>query len=403
MSLPSSIANLFIGPWRAVFILGVTQIIAWGAIYYTPVLMVPLIAAERGWSKAFTMGGYSLGILTAGIFARFIGAYIDRFGGHRVMPFGSLLGAAGLLALPYAQSQLAYLAVWVVLGAAMAASLYDPAFATLGRIFGAAARQPITMLTLAGGLASTVSWPVTRVLIDAAGWQHTYLIYAALLLFVAAPLHALLPRTRAFVEPPSAVATPGAPALLQPRGLTFALVVLAFAVYAFVPSGLLAHLLAMFGRAGIDPSVAVIIGMCFGPCQTLARLGEFTFARNVHPIDVARFAVASLLVGFVLLGLFGLTTPIAILFMLLFGICNGLITLCRGTVPLALFGASGYGLTIGRIAGPALAIQSASPLVIAFVAERTSDLTAVALSATAVVLALICFLMIPRPAFTPRG
>ena len=151
--------------------LGVTQIFAWGAIYYTPVLMVPLIAAERGWSKAFTMGGYSLGILTAAFWRRFVG------GLHRSLRRASRdavrLAARrpGCSPLPYATSQIAYLAVWMVLGAAMAASLYDPAFATLGRIFGAAARKPITVLTLAGGLASTVSWPMTRVLIDAAGWQ----------------------------------------------------------------------------------------------------------------------------------------------------------------------------------------------------------------------------------------
>ncbi|BAT58703.1 major Facilitator Superfamily protein [Variibacter gotjawalensis] len=397
MSFASRTSDFFAGPWRAVVFLGVTQVLAWGAIYYTPVLMVPLIAAERGWSKAFTMGGYSLGILTAGIFARFIGSFIDRYGGHRVMPFGSLLGAAGLLALPHVESQIAYLAVWVVLGAAMSASLYDPAFATLGRIFGAAARRPITMLTLAGGLASTVSWPTTRALIDGVGWHNTYLIYAALLLFVAAPLHALMPRTRASVTPSPTPDGAPVPALLQPRGTAFALVVLAFAVYAFVPSGLLAHLLSMFGRAGIDPQTAVLLGMIFGPCQTLARLGEFTFARDVHPLTVARFAVASLLIGFALLAIFGLTTPVAIAFMLLFGISNGLITLCRGTVPLALFGAQGYGLTIGRIAGPALAIQSASPLIIAFVAERSSDLTAVALSGIAVALALVAFVLVPRP------
>lgn len=400
MSFPNKLAKLLTGPWRAVVSLSVTQILAWGAIYYTPVLMVPLIAAERGWSKAFTMGGYSLGILTAGLCSRFVGGMIDRFGGHRVMPFGSLLGAAGLVAMPHATSQPAYLAVWMLLGAAMAASLYDPAFATLGRIFGAAARRPITVLTLAGGLASTVSWPATRALIDGVGWQNTYALYAALLLFIAAPLHALMPKVRATIEPPPAGV--GAPALLKPKGLTFALVVIAFAVYAFVPSGLLAHLIAMFGRAGIDPQTAVILGMMFGPCQTLARLGEFTFARSVHPLDVARFAVATLLAAFALLWLFGLTVWVAVVFMLLFGVCNGLITLCRGSVPLALFGAQGYGLTIGRIAGPALAIQSASPLVIAFVAERATDMTAVALSGIAVALALVAFAMVPRPAFTGR-
>src|SRR5207253_3638670 len=125
----------------------------------------------------------------------------DRFGGHRVMPSGSLIGALGLFGLAYADHPAAYLAVWMLLGVAIAGSLYDPAFATLGRIFGAAARRPITALTLAGGFASTVSWPATQALLDALGWRGTYLVYAALLAGIAAPLHALaLPRRRAEPE-----------------------------------------------------------------------------------------------------------------------------------------------------------------------------------------------------------
>ena len=142
-------------------VLGVTQIITWGAIYYTPVLMVPLIAKDRGWSMAFAMGGFSFGLLATGLVSPYVGRTIDRIGGHIVMGIGSLIAAAGLSLITVASHPIAYMAVWVVLGVAMAANLYDSAFATLGRIFGAAARRPITALTLAGGFASTVSWPVT--------------------------------------------------------------------------------------------------------------------------------------------------------------------------------------------------------------------------------------------------
>src|SRR3954454_9544294 len=164
-----TIRDFFLGPWRAVLVLGVTQILAWGAIFYPPVLTLPLIAADRGWSTTFAMGGFSLALLVAGLVSPRVGRLIDRHGGHRVMPFGSLLAALGLVALVYAEHPAAYLAVWMLLGFATAASLYDPAFATLGRIFGAAARRPITALTLAGGFASTVSWPTTHVLLEAVG------------------------------------------------------------------------------------------------------------------------------------------------------------------------------------------------------------------------------------------
>src|SRR5205807_3109138 len=127
--------DVIAGPWRAVLVLGVTQILAWGAIFYPPVLTVPLIAAEHGWSMAFAMGGFSLALLTAGMVSPRVGLLIDRHGGHRVMPIGSLIGALGLLLLVYADHPMAYLAVWMLLGIAIAGSLYDPAFATLGRIF----------------------------------------------------------------------------------------------------------------------------------------------------------------------------------------------------------------------------------------------------------------------------
>ncbi len=138
----SAIRDFVAGPWRAVLVLGVTQILAWGAIFYPPVLTVPLIAADRGWSITLAMAGLSLALLTAGLASPRTGWLIDRFGGHRVMPFGSLLGALGLAGLVYADHPLAYLGVWMLLGVAISASLYDPAFATLGRIFGAAARRP---------------------------------------------------------------------------------------------------------------------------------------------------------------------------------------------------------------------------------------------------------------------
>src|SRR5262249_36018781 len=162
------------------------------------------------------------------------------------------------VALVLAPNRVAYLAAWVVIGAAMAGNLYDPAFATLGRIFGAAARRPITVLTFMGGLASTASWPATRVLPHAYGWRGASPLYAAVLALGAAPLHALaLPRTRADAQV-RATATTAAPAIHMPaHGRSFWLVAAGFAAYAFVPSGLSAHLLAIFGRAGIDPAAVV--------------------------------------------------------------------------------------------------------------------------------------------------
>jgi MFS family permease len=394
-----TLRDIVFGPWRAVLVLGVTQIVTWGTMFYPPVLTVPLIAAEHGWSAAFAMGGLSLGLLVAGLVSPRVGAAIDRYGGHRVMPLGSLLGAVALVALVHADHPVAYLAVWAVLGAAMAASLYDSAFATLGRIFGAGARPAITALTLAGGFASTVSWPVTHLLIQSVGWRGTYLVYAALLAFVAAPLHAfVLPRTRAEAVPRVEGATAAPAAVLPAHGLVFVLVATAFAAYAFVPSGLAAHLLAIFQRLGLDAGTVVAIGALFGPAQVAARLIEFVFARNVHPLWIARFAVGLLVLAFALLATLGLSVPVAAAFAVMFGAANGLLTIARGTLPLALFGAAGYGRLIGRIAGPFLIIQAVAPLVLAFVAERASDAAALAVTCGFAIGALACLALIRRPA-----
>lgn len=387
------------GPWRAVLVLGVTEILAWGCIFYTPVLIVPLIAAERSWSMTFAMGGFSVGLLTAGLVASYVGRSIDRFGGHVTMTIGSLVGALGLVLMVYVVHPVAYYAVWMVLGVAMAANLYDSAFATLGRIFGAAARRPITALTLAGGFASTAGWPTTHFLIERVGWHGTYLTYAALFVCISAPLHAfLLPRSRYEAEVPKDGETKTPVAVLPANGIAFALVASAFAIYAFVPSGLSAHLLAIFARSGIDAGTVVMIGALFGPAQVGARLIEFAFGRDVPPLWLARGALTALLCAFVMLALLGFSVPVAAAFALMFGGANGLITIARGAVPLTLFGASGYGLLMGRLAKPFLLMQAVAPLVMAFIVERMSDGAALALAAAFVAVGLACFIVIRRPA-----
>jgi MFS family permease len=386
------------GPWRAIPVLGPTQILAWGALFYPPVLVMPLIAAERDWSLAFCMGGFSLGLLMAGLLAPTVGGLIDRYGGHWVMAAGALVGALGLLALALTTNRVNFLAAWMAIGVAMAGSLYDPAFATLGRIFGAEARRPITILTFMGGFASTVSWPATYVLIEYLGWKGAYLVYAGLLAFLATPLLAFaLPRERFKAQPlkPGEVHVP--PKTLPARGAVFILVIVAFTAYAFIPSALSAHMLAIFDRLGIDPKVAVGLGALFGPAQVLSRLAEFLWAREIHPLVIARFAVALTAAGFALIFAFGISLWVATAFVIMFGVTNGLMTIARGTVPLVLFGAGGYGKIVGRIGGPALVMQAAAPLVLAFVAERLSDYHALGVVALFGIAALISFCLVRRP------
>jgi MFS family permease len=328
------------------------------------VLTVPLIAADHGWSPPFAMAGFSIGLFVGGLCARYVGGAIDRFGGHVVMPVGSLIGAAGLVTLVWAPGVASYFVAWITIGVAMAASLYDPAVATLGRIFGSAAHASITVLTLAGGFASTVSWPVTQFLIQTVGWRGAYLVYAALLAGLAALLHAFaLPRQTAGGTSRHVTSAKEAKKVFVPsNSLAFVLVAAGFASYAFVPSALSAQLLAIFQRFGLAPTTVVAIGMLFGPAEVLARICEFSFARRLHPLWIARGAVGLLVAGFVLLALLQFSAALAAIFAVMFGV-----------------------------------VQAVAPVVLTFVVDRASDAIGLAWVAAFAAVALVCFVLIRQP------
>lgn len=397
--------DLIAGPGRAVAVLSLTQILGWGILIYPPVLMMPLIAVERGWSLAFCMSGLSVALATSGLLSPTSCGLIDRYGGNRIMSLGALTGMAGMTGLALADRWQVYLLCWLLIGAAMSSTLYDPAFTTLTRIFGASARRQITFVTFAGGFASTVGWPATHFLLAHFGWRGTYIVFAVVLGVVIAPLHAFaLPRATTPGAPSSAQAStaPAAVTFLPPRGWPFILLAAAFACHAFLLSGVTSNLLAMLERGGIDSATVVMIGALFGPAQVMARLGDFTFASKTSPLWVARIAVVCMLIAFTSLALAGISVVVAGLFCILFGAANGVMTIARGALPLAMFGPVGYGRVIGRIARPALLLQASAPFAVAAVAQRLSDGTVLELGAIGAVVALSCLLALRLPSAPSR-
>jgi MFS family permease len=391
--------DLIAGPGRAVTVLSFTQILGWGILIYPPVLMMPLIAAERGWSLAFCMSGLSVALATSGLLSPTSCGLIDRYGGNVVMSLGALTGMAGMIGLAFADHWQVYLLCWLLIGAAMSSTLYDPAFTTLTRIFGASARRQITFVTFAGGFASTVGWPATHVLLAHFGWRGTYIVFAIVLGLVIAPLHAFaLPRAVPNAPlPAQGSAAPASGKFMSPHGWPFLLLAAAFACHAFLLSGVTSNLLAMLTRGGIDSATVVVIGALFGPAQVMARLGDFTFASKTSPLWVARAAMICMVIAFTALALAGVSVVVAGLFCILFGAANGVMTIARGAVPLAMFGPAGYGRVIGRIARPALLLQASAPFAVAAVAERLSDKTVLELGAIGAVVALGCLLALRLP------
>ena len=168
--------------------LGIAQILAWGSSFYFPAVLAEPIVADTGWSLGWVVGGVSIGLLVAGLIAPRVGSIIERRGGRPVLAASSLLYAAGLAGIGLAPTLPVYLAAWVVLGAGMGTGLYDAVFAALGKLYGKEARTPITNLTLFGGFASTVCWPLSAFLAETVGWRGACFVYASLHLAVSLPL-----------------------------------------------------------------------------------------------------------------------------------------------------------------------------------------------------------------------
>jgi MFS family permease len=396
--------DLVLGPGRAVAVLAVTQILTWGILIYPPVLTMPHVVAAHGWSLAFGMAGFSLGLIVSGLLSPLVGGLIDRHGGNVVMASGALAGALGLALFPLADHPATYLACWLLLGAAMSASLYDQAFATLTRIFGASARRQITFVTFAGGFASTVGWPATHLLLEHVGWRGTYWTFAAVFALVVAPLHGLaLPRHIAELPAPLAhVMATELPATFAPQGRPFILLAAAFSLYSFILSGVTSNLLSVLERGGLGAASAVTIGAMFGPAQVASRLADFMLAGRTHPLWIARGAVVLVVAAFATLALAGISFQLAALFAVAFGAANGVMTIARGALPLLMFGPVGYGRVIGRIARPALFVQAFAPFVVASAVERMSDHAVLQLGTLGALVVLGCFLAIRQPGVAAR-
>lgn len=350
-------------PWRIVRLLAFTQIASWGSLYYAFAVLATHIQNKLGWRTEIVFGAYSWSLLVAGLAATPAGVLIDRHGGRVVMTLGSVLAAAGMAMLGFAHSVALYFLGWTVVGAAMAMVLYEAAFATINREFLHSPRKAISVLTLFGGLASTVFWPLTLKLDGALGWRATFFIYAAMHLLLCAPLHALLGgaarRTRVAV---SAYATRSHSLHEALRDPAFWKLALAFAANLFIFSALSVHLIPLLQRFGHSAATAVLVSTLIGPMQVAGRLAEMAVGARVQPQTVGKLTFAILPAALLALLFLGEHQVAVALFCMLYGVSNGVLTIVRGTVPQALFGRAHYGAITGALAGPSLIAKAAGPL-----------------------------------------
>lgn len=386
-------------PWphersRVVAALGVAQLIGWGTSFYFPGVLAAPITADTGWPLSAVIGGVSLGLLIAGLISPQVGRIIAARGGRPVLATSALLFATGLCVIGLAPALWVYLLGWIAVGAAMGTGLYDAAFAALGRLYGTSARGPITALTLFGGFAGTVFWPVGAFVAATFGWRNACFAYAALHLLLALPLVLTFPAGKA--APSGSAATELAPSAATPRageGPILGLLALILTLSAGIGSILVVHLLLILEARGLAVAVAVSIGTLFGPAQVGARVIEGLFGARYHPIWTMVASCAAMAVG---LGAMTAASDIAILTaaMIVYAAGYGIMWIARGTLPLALFGAERYPVLMGKLAFPSLIVQALAPFAAALIVERhgidamVAGLTAIAAVNAALVLAL---------------
>jgi predicted MFS family arabinose efflux permease len=383
---------------RIVTTLGGAQTLAWASSYYLPAMLARPMAADLGVAEPTVFAAFSAALVVSALIGPHSGRRIDRWGGRPVLMATSGVFALGLALLATAQGPVGLFAAWLVMGLAMGSGLYEAAFASLVRLYGQGARNAITGITLIAGFASTVGWPLSAALEHAWGWRGACWAWAGLHLLVGLPLNAMLPRATADPAVPKPTpATPAAAAAVattEPPLRTAALLAWVFAVTWFISTAMAAHLPHLLEAMGSTPAAVVAIGALIGPAQVAGRLLEFGVLRRLHPLLSARLAALMHPVGAALLALAG--APLAAVFALLHGAGNGILTIAKGTLPLALFGPAGYGHRQGLLMLPARLGQALSPWLFGLLLARLGP-AVLWLSAGLALTALAALLLIHAP------
>jgi predicted MFS family arabinose efflux permease len=375
--------------------LGATQTLAWASSYYLVAIIADPMAQSLGTSTTAIFAAFSVALLLAALLGPRVGRIIDQLGGREVLAVSNLLFAGGLLLFAAATAPWMMWLGWLLLGAGMGMGLYDAAFATLGRIYADAARSPITGITLIAGFASTVGWPLTAWGVAAIGWRYTCVGWALAHLAIGLPLNMLiLPNLRS-----TAPAIENRTAPQVPMDRLMWLLGFAFAAGWTVSTAMAAHLPRVLEAAGATTAEAVAAAALVGPAQVAARMAEAGFLSRYHPLLSARLSTVCHPVGAALLVAGG--GWLAMPFTLLHGAGNGVLTIARGTVPLAVFGPENYGYRLGLLGAPARIAQAAAPLTFGVLIDRYG--AHVLYISSLVCLAALVALILVKPKAPPKA
>jgi predicted MFS family arabinose efflux permease len=374
--------------------LGTTQTLAWASSYYLPAILADAIAHDLGISANWVFAAFSASLVISAALGPRIGRQIDLVGGRPVLSISNLSLAAGLGLLGLAQSVPVLVIAWLLLGIGMGYGLYDAAFGALGRIYGEAARGPITGITLLAGFASTVGWPLTAWGLATIGWRDTCFAWAAAHIVIGLPLNLLM-------LPPIKGTKTGAGAQLKPHipiDRTMVLLAFAFAAAWTVTGAMAAHLPRILEAAGASSVQAVAAGALIGPAQVGARIFEAALLNRYHPLLSTRLACIMHPLGAILMAVLG--GAASSIFAIFHGAGNGVLTIARGTLPLAIFGPKNYAYRLGLVGAPARMAQAAAPLLFGLLIDVMGSKILIVSSALSLAALTALFLL---PERTPQS
>lgn len=384
---------------RVVVGLGTTQIMGWGATFTPLSLMADQIGQDLHLTRANVFTGITMMLLTSALVAPRAGRLVDRTGARPLMCLGSVLLALGLFTLSIAGGIASYLLAWVIIGAATPLALNASAMAGLVQVVGPNARRPITMLTLIGGLTSTVALPVLAYLLEHYGWRGTFQVLALSHVLIGLPIHMFVlergPPVRHSGKGSSKASWDG---LLAPdmRRRALMLIALWSCMEGLITWGLYMQAIDIFKSQGMSGATAIGIWMLVGPMQATARFADLIFAGRNPITTVAIVSAVTSALSFAFIVPFGVNPTTATCFALTMGLGHGLFAIARNMLPLSLFGQREYGTYMGRLLLPQSVFNAGAPILFAIIITRLGPMAALCLAWFASFIALLSVVMLVR-------
>ncbi|WP_416883002.1 MFS transporter [Marivita sp.] len=380
--------------------LGISQIIGYGTLMYAYAILLPHMAEDLGLSLSDVFGILSLGLFFGGLMSPVAGKLVDRYGGRWVMTIGSVVAAGAVLSLSRVDStpQL-FVAILLAESAGMFV-LYNVAFASVARLdLSIPPQKSISIITLFGGVASTIFWPLTLALYTALGWQSTWVVLGIALLLTCVPIHFLVLRgTEITPDSPPRSPRPNWPELTGPlrkQGMLW--MVISFVCSGYIMGAVMTLWVTNVQDLGHSATLAALAGAVIGPFKTVGRFFEMVVSRNLYPRVTYALSLGLMFAGFSVLLVVGFTLPGLMLAAALYGMGDGIKTIARGTLPLALFGAKGYGARLGWISFVQMGINASAPFAFAWLTQTYGGWWSFLVMALCLCAAIATFQLIPDP------